>query len=288
MGAGEMGAGEKTRRRRRRLSFGARLTKIILYIFNGFFLFCGLVIIGTSIYILSNPDLEHFLDVVNHEENNDFILAAIITMIMVGILVIATAILGLIGTWKNSRCMLIMYCMLMGCIVLAQVGAGVMAVYFRVNLSQEVRHTMRIQAHQEVTADPHDDTITRIWYSIQYLLDCCGGKGPIDYQGSHFQNDTRDIVPETCCRLSNDDSMNPEPEDYSTCNAEAEIYISQNEGPATQLWQTGCYDALTDWLVAHAGMLIGIAGAVMLVEILGIAFACMLVEEIRRMKKGRR
>ncbi len=119
--------------------------------------------------------MKDFLEVVEQDENNDFLMASLIVMVMVGVFIIATAILGMVGACKNSRCLLIMvsifnvgephivnkdsppglicfamvltnhtfmfsclfqYGIMMACIILAQLGAGVMAIYFRVNVSK--------------------------------------------------------------------------------------------------------------------------------------------------------
>ncbi len=61
-----------------------------------------------AIYILADADMKDFLEVVEQDENNDFLMASLIVMVMVGVFIMATAILGMIGACKKSRCMLIM------------------------------------------------------------------------------------------------------------------------------------------------------------------------------------
>ena len=66
----------------------------------------GAALLGVSIFILVDPDLSDYLEVVEKDDNNDFIIASLIVMILAGTIVVGTAIMGIIGACCNSRCLL--------------------------------------------------------------------------------------------------------------------------------------------------------------------------------------
>ncbi len=56
--------------------------------------------------MLADPDLSDYLEVVEKDDNNDFIMAALIVFILAGTIIVGTAIMGIVGACCNSRCLL--------------------------------------------------------------------------------------------------------------------------------------------------------------------------------------
>ncbi len=63
--------------------------------------------------------------------------------------------------------------------------------------------------------------------------------------------------------MENDDADNPIALDYTACQNE----VKKGVAKPLHLHTTGCYDALTDWLVENASILIGIGAGVVFVEV---------------------
>ena len=179
---------------------------------------------------------------------------ASLVIIGTGAFIVLLSLVGCFGAIKESKCLLILYALVVILITMAQsIGIILSAVY------QE-----QLKNHISTTLQPflqhygNESDIKKIWDVKMTNLNCCGVKGWEDFKG--LKPPTIEIAP-VCC--------NPN----QSCNVAT---ISDNKNSSVP----GCVEKVfTDmkdqWM--HA---IIIAAVVILIEILGIAFALGLTNSI--------
>uniref|UniRef100_X2AW03 Tetraspanin n=1 Tax=Capitella teleta TaxID=283909 RepID=X2AW03_CAPTE len=107
-------------------------------------------------------------------------------------------------------------------------------------------------------------------------MECCGGHSYVDFIESPYFNKTNP-VPLSCCTLRTKDPLNPVPTNKAECFKSAN---EQDTKPNVYLHTTNCTGALENWLSSKTVILVSVAFAVAILQLLGIVFACCLRKEI--------
>jgi len=261
--------------------------KYILFIFNFIFFICGAAILGTSIWILVDPNVSEYVKVVNEATDSTAFNTALYLLIVVGVFIFLIGFLGCCGACKESGCMLKSYAAAMIFIIILQVAAAICAAVFHGKVGEEVKDFMADEVKSKV-GNNNEDVSTITYNVVQMQLKCCGGNDFKDYgEGSKIYNDTKTatvegyLVPQSCCvqkDASNDDPKKVEAKDWRACSNEAKA----DPAPAKyeQLYPQGCYDKLEDTVKDNVGIAMGVGFGLAFIEILGVLFACCVAKKI--------
>lgn len=256
------------------LSCGAQCAKILLFVFNALFFLSGALLLGVGIWLKVDPNVNNFFKIA---ENDSSFNAAAILLIVVGALIFVVGFFGCCGACKENSCMLCTFVVFLCIIFVVEIAAAVLAAVYRNELGSVLEKAMVEQAQTKVLNEYSANSTgsNLAWQRMQMELKCCGGAGYMDYRNNtHFKVD---LVPKTCCHLTNDDPTEPHVANWVTCKQEA----SQDKvTDPTQLWDQGCYSGLVEWLDHKAVILIGVAVGLALIQILGIVFACCVRKEV--------
>ncbi|KAK2153194.1 hypothetical protein LSH36_304g00008 [Paralvinella palmiformis] len=265
------------------LTCGGSCMKMLLFVFNGLFFLGGVIMMAVGIWFLVDPEISERFDNIAVGTDNLFRGAAI-TMIIVGTLILVIAFFGCCGACRESQCMLCVFIVLIVIILILEIVTAVLAGVFKDELEQTLHDDMMKQVVSAVEPiKPDNNSATSFaWHSMQHEMSCCGADDYNDYRNNtKFSGDNP--MPKSCCRLKNDDVEKPEPEDWDECKKEFNSHVQPAD--AIQLHAIGCYPSLLDWFRQKAGIFIGIACAIALIEILGITFACCVRNELTRHKE---
>lgn len=258
MGFGSMGCGTKC-------------AKYILFFFNIIFFIAGAALLGVGIWMKVDKNFNKYLDVIKIDQTDKTMQAAIILVIVIGAIIFLTGFLGCCGAIQESSCLLMMYAIIMGLLLLAEITAAILAAVFRKELGKELKSNMFKYVSKDMKPLEKDKNEVNVlaWSSMQVKLKCCGANNYRDYNNNTNFNTRPQKYPQSCCVNKKEDSEKPDDPN----SAEMQQCFN-NVGNSKYFHTEGCYDKLKKWVEDRAAILIGIGVGIAVIQILGIAFAC--------------
>ncbi|XP_076438063.1 tetraspanin-18-like [Babylonia areolata] len=265
---------------------GMTCTKYIIFFVNFLFFVMGVVAVALGVYALVDKNDMEILTMIDSEGKlEDFNVVGLLqqgatALIVGGSALLVLGFLGCCGAIKESKCLLGLYSVIVFIIVIVQLAAAGMAIAFREKVTENLQNFLKrgVSHHYEGTADSND-SFSRAFDFAQIYFECCGVTGPEDFNGTKwFQNRplANMTVPLTCCQLT-----------------DREAFLSNNQivlqdrdcpfkAPSADNPNTAqpCFQKIKDWILARAGIVIGIALCIVVIEILAIVMACCLCRAI--------
>jgi len=212
---------------------------VLTFIFWG--VAAGLIYVGSWVY----KEFNHF------EELTEAIhtLVPATVMIGAGIFFIILGLLGCVGACKEQKCLLGMYFTLLLVILLGLMVAAVLGYVYRSDIEEGVKKNLK-KGFQDYGKNG-SSVITDEINFMQENLQCCGMDNYTDWLNTdwHSKHPT-ESYPTSCCPEQN-------------CTA--------------SVYNQGCYQLLRDQFVGHLAVIGGVAASVAIVQILGMACACLLI-----------
>ncbi|XP_032812224.1 tetraspanin-1 [Petromyzon marinus] len=244
---------------------------------------------GSSFTRILGPDLAvHFVNV------GYFCIAA-------GGLLIIFGVLGCFAAWKESKCLLMTFFIIVLIIFIAEVAAGISALLY----GSLVASLLQGQAMKSIKEDygqtGSKQVITDAWNAIMQEFQCCGFTNYTDFDGSYFQSHGNSLYPKQCCSskptssptstaastifstASNSTSVNatsssPTSSSPTTFNSTLPGTFnstSSSNGTCSNSYLNGCYDQLKYLFEKNAYIIGGIAAGTC-----GLELAAMIVSLI--------
>lgn len=280
--------------------------KFILVVINLFFLLLGLLMLAFGIAMVAAP--EKVAETVQNNggdlkvlgDANYIIKAAGGFMIILGICVAVIGSVGFFGACCENKCLLIVYLIFIGLILVAQIALIIFAACYPNNLKnyiqQEMNKTLIIDFTQDVRVYPtvaigSNYSFGYSWAATQFGARCCGVYGKSDYTGARYNSDQRKIqlnaaliiqakVPISCCRLKDDVKF---PDGIKDENSFTGLYQCLTTG-VTDVNEKDCYTSIDGMIMQASRIAIGIAAAIIGFEILIIIFGIILILAIQSYK----
>ncbi|XP_014666148.1 PREDICTED: tetraspanin-9-like [Priapulus caudatus] len=152
---------------------GAACAKMLLFVFNFVFWLSGAGLIAVGIWFLVAEENAYILEILGTSSDDELMTVAAWAVIGIGVLVFVIGFLGCCGAIKESKCMLITYFICLLIILVAEVGAGVMAVVYKDSITEfmdkEIPDSLKTSYK-----DPTMNSYTEAWDWMQVTLECCG------------------------------------------------------------------------------------------------------------------
>ncbi|WP_411025392.1 tetraspanin family protein, partial [Salmonella sp. s55004] len=112
-----------------------KLVKFMLFFFNFIFFLCGLtILIGVSLTFANYDMYSHYIG-----KSGLFVL---IVLLIVGVFIFFTGFLGCCGALRENYCMLLTYAIIIFCLLLVEIVAGIAGFVFKSNISDEITKNM--------------------------------------------------------------------------------------------------------------------------------------------------
>jgi len=256
---------------------GTKCVQFIFFAFNFIFWALGLAVLGVGIYSrVENDSWDELI-------SGDSFFAAANLLIAAGTIVAILGFLGCLGAFKKIKILLGIYCGLVILIFILEIAGGAYAYAKRDQVETQLAKGLEkaVNKNYGVTTDTSSKAFTKVIDWFQQEVECCGSKGPSDWQESEWYkaeyNDELNKaevlraknVPDTCCKKKTEDcgvglaSWDDEKIYNKSCIAAGKVYAKDN-------------------LYLIGGVGIGIA----VVEVLAIIFAIGLIIAFKNEEKG--
>jgi len=277
------------------------LAVVVLVIVNFVFAAAGLLMLAFGIAAAAKP--ESIVDMLSYTgnlsqmaRNAGFDLASIIQsssifLIVMGAVVALVGLFGCVGACCKVKWMLRVYIAVLMIILLAEIALIIFAALFPEKFQAETQPAMLLTL-QKITSDgSFNGTVFTMppsqtdlaWASMQIEVGCCGANGYTDYKNISFTRTTQyptATVPISCCVLTAGPGHIPTSiadfKDLNGCLANTPIISSIN--------QIDCYTAVETLIKKTGHIGIGIAAAIIGVEIILILLSAWICRSIGNSK----
>lgn len=271
-----------------------QLAVVLLIIVNFVFAAAGLLMLACGVIALVKSEslveiFNYVPELTEHTSKAGFNLQSTVEdsaifMIVLGGVVGGVGVLGCAGACLKVQCMLSAYIVILVLILLAEIALIIFAALFPTTSKEKIQQAMNktLSKYQDdgqrnaTTYVMPTSEIELAWASMQFALGCCGTYDYTDYAHSNLTSSQK--VPVSCCTLTAGPGSIPTDKsgfvNLQKCLQGDKEYInSQN-----------CFDAVENLLVKSARIAIGIAAAIIGVEIILILLTAWIRRSLDRDK----
>nr|XP_012231901.1 PREDICTED: tetraspanin-1 isoform X3 [Linepithema humile] len=251
-----------------KMSCMSQCAKYFLCFFNFVFFIAGgaALTVGIWLFIDSNSftNLIGKLDQsdILNKTDADVIRMIAYILIAAGALTFIVSFLGYCGAMFESRCLLCVYGILILLVLVLECVVVGLAFGLKGDAEKGTQSFLKSTIKYYATTADKAETVTVAWDGIMSQLHCCGVESYLDFRDNKNWTLTGKTVPEACCIKENDALKDP------SCP------ISPTA--ANSYYQTGCYKAMVTAIEENAAIVIGVAAALVFIEILVIILALYL------------
>jgi len=241
------------------MNCGQSCLKYLLFAFNLLFWILGLVVIGVGAYSrISSKNYDTLL-------GDGGVASASNILIASGAFVTVIGFLGCCGAIRESKCMLVMYFIMVLLIFILEIAAGAMAYAMKGAMEKGFTDTLTEVVNKNYNDQPNasvsqkEFTASLDWF--QKEVKCCGARGIDDWLTSTWfkeQTDKFNLAPKSCCIV-----------EVPGCQ---KIKLS--------LYRTGCVDAGVKFVNSHVMDVVKVAIGVAVVQLLVMISAICLCKAI--------
>jgi hypothetical protein len=287
------------------MSLSMKFIRLLIVLFNLAFVVVGITLLVIGAYVVKDPKLQQLRPLLNpdltseYSQSLSYIEIFAIAIIVVGGVLLVIGFLGkefkyetnfflisifvfsgCCGAIKGFRFLHVLYAIVIGAIILAEIAIVVVYVAYQNQFRSQLVTKLRQSIATYYVGTPTDNTtivnpVSLSWDFAQFNLQCCGATSQNDFSTaanwSHYdtyQPAVNLTVPFTCCPLGVGPSWTELPTNFSaavTCATTSANAYSQ-----------GCYDQLLNLISTYKNnFIIGVV-VVGVVEILAFIFAILL------------
>jgi len=237
--------------------------KAMMFAFNGIIFLAGAAILGVGIWVkVDSSSILGFIDQIEDAPSEiNQILNVGYLLIAVGAVLLIIGFLGCCGAIKESRCMLLMFFVIVLVVFIAEVAGAVIVLVFK-PLAEDLLNKLGDKAVQNIKKQyGQSPDVTQLWNSTMDTLSCCGFYNYTDFIDSPFYKDNAYTFPVQCC---------PPPYSNGACDSDL-AYSASN----TTL---GCFPRLEQLIeentVVVAAVALGIAALEVCAMVVSLTLYC--------------
>jgi len=237
---------------------GMTLVKYLTFLFNFIFWLSGigLIVAGAVVEI----EYKNYIDFLGNQ-----FLSAPILFIVTGCIIAVIGFFGCCGAIRESYCMIMTFAVLLAIVGILELAAGITSYVLRYDLENFLK--TQIHNGMNLYRKNGSEGVTHSWNYMQQELQCCGLEKHWDWKNSTFYMEKPDL-PDSCCRKE-------------TPACARGIYEVENKAVIPEIvFNQGCLKQFYEWVERHIAAISGIACSLVVIEVLGICFACCLSKSI--------
>ncbi|KAM8762926.1 CD151 antigen-like [Acanthopagrus schlegelii] len=238
---------------------GTICLKYLLFAFNFLFWLAGGVVMAVGVWTLVEKS-----DYISLLPSKTYAASAYI-LVLAGAIVMVTGVLGCCATFKEQRRLLRVYFVLLLCIFLLEILAGVLAYIYYQQLNEELKHNLRETMTQKYQQNTQEQ-ITRAVDKLQQEFKCCGSNSSSDWAESVWIR-SRDangrMVPDSCCKTP------------------TELCGRRDHPSNIYKVEGGCITKLEKFILDHLKIIGAVGVGIACVQIIGMVFTCCLYRSLK-------
>ncbi|XP_031573558.1 CD63 antigen-like [Actinia tenebrosa] len=234
---------------------GGRIIKFLVLFFNFLFFVFGIVLLGVGAYAEAKYGSYSGISRSDFTSGSRLVIA-------VGLIIAVISFFGCCGAWKENKCFLIIFFVLLLVLLILEITAAALAYQHR----DEIANTLEKDINDTIANKyGKDEKTTKLVDMLQEKEKCCGVLSYRDWVLNPKYNITS--VPDSCCVKKE-----------SGCGAT--FYDPNKPNDLSKIHQQGCYNTLKDTIMKNLKSVAGVAVAILVIQILGMIFAICLVRRI--------
>uniref|UniRef100_A0A224Z905 Tetraspanin n=1 Tax=Rhipicephalus zambeziensis TaxID=60191 RepID=A0A224Z905_9ACAR len=251
---------EHRRRKDTRMLEGCgKVVKYALFVANFIIMVGGVVVFAVGIWTLADRSfMERLL-------GTDLYVSSASILIATGVVVTIISFLGCLGAFKEIKCMLLTYFIILFMIFITMLVGGILGYVFR----NEVDDRMYQEMVMSIPSYKNDSVVTDAWDAVQQHFQCCGVRlqqktEPYriwQLKNSHFNANHQ--VPESCCMKK-------------------EWLHACSKNPTDRdTYMDSCHEKVRDFVKGHAVIVGGIGIGIACLLVVGMVLSCAMFLMIR-------
>ncbi|XP_054632957.1 CD151 antigen isoform X5 [Dunckerocampus dactyliophorus] len=242
---------------------GTICLKYVLFICNILFWLAGGAVLAVGVWTL--VEKSDYISLLN----SSFYSTSAYILIAAGVIVIVTGIIGCCATMREMKSLLIVYLVLLLCVFLLEIIAGVMVYVtyqecfpFCHQLDEELRQNLKVTMQQKYQ-QPGEDSVTHAVDKLHQEFQCCGSNSSSDWRDSVWIQAAQDkqLVPDSCCKTPS-----------SLCG--------RRDHPSN-IYKGGCIMKLEDFILCQLYILGALGIGIAFLQLFGMMFTCCLYQNLK-------
>ncbi|KAI8033984.1 tetraspanin-9 [Drosophila gunungcola] len=182
---------------------------------------------------------------------------------------------GCCGAWVQSRCLLVLYFMLIVMLFMSEFLVGSIAFLFRGGLGRTLANELRFGIERHYNTSDRGSlvapSVASIWDSVQQSFECCGVSSYEDWYDIQSWPGKR-WVPESCCRTLYDQrQVLTEGSGDGMMRADC----GRSENPSLW-WDKGCAHSLQSWFTGQLNVVGAVGLGIAFVQLFGLITSMLL------------
>ncbi|KAM4573778.1 CD151 antigen isoform 3-T4 [Odontesthes bonariensis] len=237
---------------------GTICLKYLLFLFNILFWLAGGAVLAVGVWTLVEK-----ADYISLLNSNLYSVSAYI-LIAAGVIVIVTGMIGCCATLKEMRSLLIVYLVLLFCIFLVEIIAGVLAYINYQELDDELKQNLQVTMQQKYQ-QPGEESITQAVDKLQQEFMCCGSHNSSDWTDSVWIQAAENLrlVPDSCCKTP------------------SELCGLRDHPSNIYKVEGGCIMKLEEFIRSQLYILGAVGIGVAFLQLVGMMFTCCLYRNLK-------
>lgn len=237
---------------------GTICLKYLLFTFNLLFWLAGGAVMAVGLWTIVEKS-----DYISLLSSSYYSVSAYI-LIAAGGIVVMTGIIGCCATLTETKSLLIVYFVLLLCIFLLEITAGVLAYINYQELDEELKQNLKetmVMKYQQ----SGEESVTKAVDKLQQQFMCCGSNSSSDWSDSVWikaaGNDR--LVPDSCCKTPSDNC--------GRRDHPSNIYNVEG----------GCITKLEDYILSQLQILGAVGIGIAFLQLVGMMFTCCLYHNLK-------
>ncbi|XP_041852486.1 CD151 antigen isoform X2 [Melanotaenia boesemani] len=237
---------------------GTICLKYLLFLFNILFWLAGGAVLAVGVWTL--VEKSSYISLLN----SSLYSASAYTLIAAGVIVIVTGIIGCCATLKEMRSLLIVYLVLLFCIFLVEIIAGILAYINYQKLDEELKQNLQTTMQQKYQ-QLGEESLTQAVDKLQQEFKCCGSYNSSDWRDSVWiQTAGNDrLVPDSCCKTP------------------GELCGRRDHPSNIYRVEGGCIQKLEDFILSQLYILGAVGIGTAFLQLVGMMFTCCLYRNLK-------
>ncbi|XP_074533410.1 CD151 antigen isoform X2 [Halichoeres trimaculatus] len=237
---------------------GTICLKYLLFLFNILFWLAGGAVLAVGVWTL--VEKSDYISLLN----SSLYSASAYILIAAGAIVIVTGIIGCCATLKEMKSLLIVYLILLLCIFLLEIIAGVLAYIKYQELDEDLKQNLQMTMQQRYR-QPGEDSVTEAVDKLQQEFKCCGSNSSSDWTGSVYiqDEDNERLIPDSCCKTPSD-------------------HCGRRDHPSNiYKVEGGCIMKLEEFILSQLYILGAVGIGIAFLQLVGMMFTCCLYRSLK-------